>query len=157
MKHNWSFLKVLCFSWSTLGDVLRLTSWCFNMRVNKYSFLITCNHLMRCNFGRAIFFLLNWNYSLFRSSKSHPGPIVHISDNPMDEGKVRYIWRLFTTLFFKWDFKKKKKKRGEVNPTAFKEGLSRWGQCWMHEGSLNQGVRLWKYEVKYRHEYRKHC
>lgn len=25
---------------------------------------------------------------MFRSSKSHPGPVVHISDNPMDEGKV---------------------------------------------------------------------
>lgn len=24
----------------------------------------------------------------FRSSKAHPGPVVHISDNPMDEGKV---------------------------------------------------------------------
>lgn len=23
-----------------------------------------------------------------RSSKAHPGPVVHISDNPMDEGKV---------------------------------------------------------------------
>lgn len=23
------------------------------------------------------------------SSKAHPGPVVHISDNPMDEGKVK--------------------------------------------------------------------
>lgn len=23
-----------------------------------------------------------------RSSKAHPGPVVHISDNPIDEGKV---------------------------------------------------------------------
>lgn len=23
-----------------------------------------------------------------RSTKTHPGPVVHISDNPMDEGKV---------------------------------------------------------------------
>lgn len=27
--------------------------------------------------------------SLIRSSKAHPGPVVHISDNPMDEGKVK--------------------------------------------------------------------
>ena len=30
----------------------------------------------------------NLNFFSFRSSKSHPGPVVHISDNPMDEGKV---------------------------------------------------------------------
>ena len=27
--------------------------------------------------------------SPLRSSKAHPGPVVHISDNPMDEGKVK--------------------------------------------------------------------
>lgn len=36
-------------------------------------------------------FVVIWKYFLFRSSKSHPGPIVHISDNPMDEGKVGYL------------------------------------------------------------------
>lgn len=41
---------------------------------------------------------------MFRSSKSHPGPIVHISDNPMDEGKVGYDCRLFYKLFAKLDF-----------------------------------------------------
>ena len=30
-------------------------------------------------------------FSFFRSSKSHPGPVVHISDNPMDEGKVEFF------------------------------------------------------------------
>lgn len=29
--------------------------------------------------------------SLIRSTKAHPGPVVHISDNPMDEGKVKDI------------------------------------------------------------------
>lgn len=29
---------------------------------------------------------------LSRSSKAHPGPVVHISDNPMDEGKVRPLF-----------------------------------------------------------------
>lgn len=33
--------------------------------------------------------ILNLSLS-HRSSKAHPGPVVHISDNPMDEGKV---WR----------------------------------------------------------------
>ena len=47
--------------------------------------------ILRCSFEQGIFFLIKWKYFLFRSSKSHPGPIVHISDNPMDEGKVGYV------------------------------------------------------------------
>lgn len=53
---------------------------------------------MRCYFGHSYFFSFNWICLLFRSSKSHPGPIVHISDNPMDEGKVGYNCRLFYKL-----------------------------------------------------------
>lgn len=48
------------------------------------------------------------NFFSFRSSKSHPGPVVHISDNPMDEGKVdflKYIYLLLKCMnfvFFKY-------------------------------------------------------
>lgn len=34
----------------------------------------------------AFFVILPW--IAHRSTKTHPGPVVHISDNPMDEGKV---------------------------------------------------------------------
>uniref|UniRef100_A0A8C7I8U8 Syntaxin-binding protein 5-like n=1 Tax=Oncorhynchus kisutch TaxID=8019 RepID=A0A8C7I8U8_ONCKI len=33
-------------------------------------------------------YVIMWNKAIELSSKSHPGPVVHISDNPMDEGKV---------------------------------------------------------------------
>lgn len=29
------------------------------------------------------------SFSLLRSTKTHPGPVVHLSDSPKDEGKVR--------------------------------------------------------------------
>uniref|UniRef100_A0A5F4VU15 Syntaxin-binding protein 5-like n=1 Tax=Callithrix jacchus TaxID=9483 RepID=A0A5F4VU15_CALJA len=33
-------------------------------------------------------YVVMWNKAIELSSKSHPGPVVHISDNPMDEGKA---------------------------------------------------------------------
>uniref|UniRef100_A0A667FQM5 Syntaxin binding protein 5 n=1 Tax=Lynx canadensis TaxID=61383 RepID=A0A667FQM5_LYNCA len=41
-----------------------------------------------------------------RSSKSHPGPVVHISDNPMDEGKLLIGFESGTVVL--WDLKSKK-------------------------------------------------
>uniref|UniRef100_A0A8K9UX12 Syntaxin-binding protein 5-like n=1 Tax=Oncorhynchus mykiss TaxID=8022 RepID=A0A8K9UX12_ONCMY len=41
-----------------------------------------------------------------RSSKSHPGPVVHISDNPMDEGKILIGFECGTVVL--WDLKCKK-------------------------------------------------
>ncbi|KTF97765.1 hypothetical protein cypCar_00032302, partial [Cyprinus carpio] len=32
-------------------------------------------------------YTIMWNKAIELSSKAHPGPVVHISDNPMDEGK----------------------------------------------------------------------
>ncbi|MED6294987.1 Syntaxin-binding protein 5, partial [Characodon lateralis] len=40
------------------------------------------------------------------SSKSHPGPVVHISDNPMDEGKL--IIGFESGIVVLWDLKSKK-------------------------------------------------
>lgn len=36
-------------------------------------------------------YVIMWNKAIELSSKSHPGPVVHISDNPMDEGKVEFF------------------------------------------------------------------
>ncbi|RXN29314.1 syntaxin-binding 5 isoform X5 [Labeo rohita] len=33
-------------------------------------------------------YVIMWNKAIELSSKTHPGPVVHISDNPMDEGKA---------------------------------------------------------------------
>ncbi|KAF6728356.1 Syntaxin-binding protein 5 [Oryzias melastigma] len=33
-------------------------------------------------------YVIMWNKAIELSSKAHPGPVVHISDNPMDEGKL---------------------------------------------------------------------
>ncbi|KAJ8275244.1 hypothetical protein COCON_G00098690 [Conger conger] len=41
-----------------------------------------------------------------RSSKAHPGPVVHISDNPMDEGKL--IIGFESGIVVLWDLKSKK-------------------------------------------------
>lgn len=45
--------------------------------------------ILQYHLGQGPFVLME--VFLFRSSKSHPGPVVHISDNPMDEGKVGYF------------------------------------------------------------------
>uniref|UniRef100_A0A668VVP0 Syntaxin-binding protein 5-like n=1 Tax=Oreochromis aureus TaxID=47969 RepID=A0A668VVP0_OREAU len=33
-------------------------------------------------------YVIMWNKAIELSTKTHPGPVVHISDNPMDEGKA---------------------------------------------------------------------
>lgn len=40
--------------------------------------------------------VLNW---FNRSTKTHPGPVVHLSDSPRDEGKVSITIPLFLHLF----------------------------------------------------------
>ncbi|XP_025072086.1 syntaxin-binding protein 5 [Alligator sinensis] len=40
-------------------------------------------------------YVIMWNKAIELSSKSHPGPVVHISDNPMDEGKIMLMTRDF--------------------------------------------------------------
>lgn len=52
---------------------------------------------LRCHLGQGAIFKME--IFLFRSSKSHPGPVVHISDNPMDEGKVGYF-KEFSIRYF---------------------------------------------------------
>uniref|UniRef100_A0A8B9KUE4 Syntaxin binding protein 5-like n=1 Tax=Astyanax mexicanus TaxID=7994 RepID=A0A8B9KUE4_ASTMX len=35
-------------------------------------------------------YVIMWNKAIELSTKTHPGPVVHLSDSPKDEGKVRY-------------------------------------------------------------------
>uniref|UniRef100_A0A8C8GE80 Syntaxin-binding protein 5-like n=1 Tax=Oncorhynchus tshawytscha TaxID=74940 RepID=A0A8C8GE80_ONCTS len=51
-------------------------------------------------------YVIMWNKAIELSSKSHPGPVVHISDNPMDEGKILIGFECGTVVL--WDLKCKK-------------------------------------------------
>ncbi|XP_020343198.1 syntaxin-binding protein 5 isoform X5 [Oncorhynchus kisutch] len=51
-------------------------------------------------------YVIMWNKAIELSSKSHPGPVVHISDNPIDEGKILIGFECGTVVL--WDLKCKK-------------------------------------------------
>uniref|UniRef100_H3D3Y0 Syntaxin-binding protein 5-like n=1 Tax=Tetraodon nigroviridis TaxID=99883 RepID=H3D3Y0_TETNG len=51
-------------------------------------------------------YVIMWNKAIELSSKAHPGPVVHISDNPMDEGKVNLHYQ--SGIVVLWDLKSKK-------------------------------------------------
>ncbi|XP_053317351.1 syntaxin-binding protein 5 isoform X5 [Spea bombifrons] len=51
-------------------------------------------------------YVIMWNKAIELSSKSHPGPVVHISDNPMDEGKLLIGYE--SGIVVLWDLKSKK-------------------------------------------------
>ncbi|XP_062379213.1 syntaxin-binding protein 5 isoform X2 [Sardina pilchardus] len=51
-------------------------------------------------------YVIMWNKAIELSSKSHPGPVVHISDNPMDEGKLLIGFECGIVVL--WDLRTKK-------------------------------------------------
>uniref|UniRef100_A0A8C9RNY0 Syntaxin-binding protein 5-like n=1 Tax=Scleropages formosus TaxID=113540 RepID=A0A8C9RNY0_SCLFO len=51
-------------------------------------------------------YVIMWNKAIELSSKTHPGPVVHISDNPMDEGKLTIGFECGIVVL--WDLKSKK-------------------------------------------------
>uniref|UniRef100_A0A8C6WNG9 Syntaxin-binding protein 5-like n=1 Tax=Neogobius melanostomus TaxID=47308 RepID=A0A8C6WNG9_9GOBI len=51
-------------------------------------------------------YVIMWNKAIELSSKTHPGPVVHISDNPMDEGKLLIGFECGVVVL--WDLKSKK-------------------------------------------------
>ncbi|KAM9465777.1 syntaxin-binding protein 5 isoform 3-T3 [Clarias gariepinus] len=51
-------------------------------------------------------YVIMWNKAIELSSKTHPGPVVHISDNPMDEGKLLIGFECGSVVL--WDLKSKK-------------------------------------------------
>ncbi|XP_041928859.1 syntaxin-binding protein 5 isoform X9 [Alosa sapidissima] len=51
-------------------------------------------------------YVIMWNKAIELSSKTHPGPVVHISDNPMDEGKLLIGFECGIVVL--WDLRTKK-------------------------------------------------
>ncbi|ETE72860.1 Syntaxin-binding protein 5, partial [Ophiophagus hannah] len=82
-------------------------------------------------------YVIMWNKAIELSSKSHPGPVVHISDNPMDEGKsdINITCNLLQLLIgFEsgtvalWDLKCKKAEYRYTHDEAIHS------VAWHHEG-----------------------
>ncbi|GCC30605.1 hypothetical protein chiPu_0009056 [Chiloscyllium punctatum] len=71
-------------------------------------------------------YVIMWNKAIELSSKTHPGLIVHISDNPMDEGKLLIGFESGTLVL--WDLKSKK---GEYR-YSYDEAIH--SVAWHHEG-----------------------
>ncbi|KAL7862156.1 hypothetical protein SRHO_G00135970 [Serrasalmus rhombeus] len=73
-------------------------------------------------------YVIMWNKAIELSSKTHPGPVVHISDNPMDEGKLLIGFECgFVVL---WDLKSKK----ADYRYSYDEAIH--SVAWHHEGKL---------------------
>ncbi|XP_032999844.1 syntaxin-binding protein 5 isoform X4 [Lacerta agilis] len=71
-------------------------------------------------------YVIMWNKAIELSSKSHPGPVVHISDNPMDEGKLLIGFESGTVAL--WDLKCKKADYRYTHDEAIHS------VAWHHEG-----------------------
>ncbi|XP_024075627.1 syntaxin-binding protein 5 isoform X1 [Terrapene carolina triunguis] len=71
-------------------------------------------------------YVIMWNKAIELSSKSHPGPVVHISDNPMDEGKLLIGYESGTVVL--WDLKSKKADYRYTHDEAIHS------VAWHHEG-----------------------
>ncbi|KAM9002188.1 syntaxin-binding protein 5 isoform 4-T4 [Sarcophilus harrisii] len=71
-------------------------------------------------------YVIMWNKAIELSSKSHPGPVVHISDNPMDEGKLLIGFESGTVAL--WDLKSKKADYRYTHDEAIHS------VAWHHEG-----------------------
>eukprot|EP00066_Takifugu_rubripes_P021204 XP_011610470.1 PREDICTED: syntaxin-binding protein 5-like [Takifugu rubripes] len=71
-------------------------------------------------------YVIMWNKAIELSSKAHPGPVVHISDNPMDEGKL--IIGFESGIVALWDLKSKKADYRYTHDEAIHS------VAWHHEG-----------------------
>ncbi|XP_010862230.2 syntaxin-binding protein 5a isoform X2 [Esox lucius] len=71
-------------------------------------------------------YVIMWNKAIELSSKAHPGPVVHISDNPMDEGKL--IIGYESGIVVLWDLKSKK----ADSRYTYDEAIH--SVAWHHEG-----------------------
>lgn len=75
--------------------------WCFLVDTQKmhctdqaYLMFIYRRQIPKNLPALSVLLLLACPWNSHRSTKTHPGPVVHISDNPMDEGKVTDSWPL---------------------------------------------------------------
>ncbi|XP_062323172.1 syntaxin-binding protein 5-like isoform X2 [Osmerus eperlanus] len=71
-------------------------------------------------------YVIMWNKAIELSSKAHPGPVVHISDNPMDEGKLIIGYEAGIVVL--WDLKSKK----ADSRYTYDEAIH--SVAWHHEG-----------------------
>ncbi|KAI4801776.1 hypothetical protein KUCAC02_019647, partial [Chaenocephalus aceratus] len=71
-------------------------------------------------------YVIMWNKAIELSTKAHPGPVVHISDNPMDEGKL--IIGFESGIVVMWDLKSKK----ADSRYTYDEAIH--SVAWHHEG-----------------------
>ncbi|GIY70184.1 syntaxin-binding protein 5 [Caerostris darwini] len=90
-------------------------------------------------------YVINWNKAVEISRKSHPGVIVHLSDNPVDPNKLLIGYESGTVVF--WDLKNK------AADCRFQCSEPLRSASWHHEGrqfmcSYNDGsLRTWN--IKY--------
>uniref|UniRef100_T1J3H8 Small ribosomal subunit protein uS4 n=1 Tax=Strigamia maritima TaxID=126957 RepID=T1J3H8_STRMM len=73
-------------------------------------------------------YVINWNKAIELSRKTHPGPIVHLSDNPVDPNKLLIGYETGTVVL--WDLRNK---AADARYT-YTESLK--SVTWNHEGKL---------------------
>lgn len=71
-------------------------------------------------------YIINWNKAIDVCMKTHPGPIIHLSDNPLDPSKLLLAYE--TGLVVHWDLKTK---RAEFRWQCSEPIKS---VCWHYEG-----------------------
>ncbi|XP_015277206.1 PREDICTED: syntaxin-binding protein 5-like [Gekko japonicus] len=71
-------------------------------------------------------YVIMWNKAIELSTKTHPGPVVHLSDSPRDEGKLLIGYEDGTVVL--WDLRSK---RAEMR-VYYDEAIHSIG--WHHEG-----------------------
>ncbi|RXN33833.1 syntaxin-binding 5-like protein [Labeo rohita] len=75
----------------TQSGALRLITFCHLPFQSKWLYVGTERgniHIVNVESFTLSGYVIMWNKAIELSSKTHPGPVVHISDNPMDEGKA---------------------------------------------------------------------
>ncbi|ESO87245.1 hypothetical protein LOTGIDRAFT_154747 [Lottia gigantea] len=71
-------------------------------------------------------YVINWNKAIELSRKTHPGPVVHLSDNPVDPGKLLIGFESGAVVL--WDLKTKVAEFRYPTPEALRS------TAWHHEG-----------------------
>ncbi|XP_071113154.1 syntaxin-binding protein 5-like isoform X4 [Haliotis cracherodii] len=71
-------------------------------------------------------YVINWNKAIELSRKTHPGPVVHLSDNPIDASKLLIGFESGTIVL--WDLKNKIAETRYSSPEALRS------IAWHHEG-----------------------
>nr|XP_033797543.1 syntaxin-binding protein 5-like isoform X2 [Geotrypetes seraphini] len=107
-------------------------------------------------------YVIMWNKAIELSTKTHPGPVVHLSDTPRDEGKLLIGYESGTLV--QWDLRSK---RADLR-FYYDEAIH--SVSWHHEGrhfmcSHSDGsLTLWNlknpsrpFQVTIPHDYKRRC